>query len=444
MRLRSIVSLVALATACGPAALRAQAQSCELLSVPVPREANRVLTPRGEVIYISGPARFRCTGGIEIRSDSAVLDRAAGELRLVGQAHYRDPEKSLAGDWMTYLGREGRVLARGNVVLTDLRDGSVVTGSELEHLREGTGRPESVTNIFGRPRAVLRPRSEAAPPDTAPPFEVVADRLLLRGESSFRGDGSVEITRGGTRGFGRSAEYRRLEDHLVLEGAARIEGDEFQLFGERIEGFLQEETLREVIAEREASLLARELRVDAPYIRIFLVAGDFERLVARGVVSTRARAATDDFRLVADSIDARADGELLSLIIAVGDAYGERLLEAADAALPALIARDWLRGDTITGHFVEVEPAENGARREAVLDRLVSQAGTGPASSMYRLRDDEAPGGPPQVNYLLASTITLFMRDGEIRQVRAEGPIRGVHLQPQRRTAAAEEPEAEP
>jgi lipopolysaccharide export system protein LptA len=396
------------------------------------------------VIYISGPSRFRCTGGIEIRSDSAVLNRAAGELRLIGRAHYLDPEKSLAGDWMTYMGREGRVLARGNVVLTDIRDGSVVTGSELEHLREGAGRTESVTTIFGRPRAILQPRSGAAQPDTAPPFEVVADRLLLRGESSFRGEGSVEVVRGGTRGFGRSAEYRRLEDHLVLEGAARVEGEEFQLFGERIEGFLQEETLREVVAEREASLLARELRVDAPYIRIFMTAGNFERLVARGTAPVQARATTEDFRLVADSVDARADGELLSLIVAIGDAYGERLLEAADAALPALIARDWLRGDTITGHFVEVEPVEPGARRESVLDRLVSRAGADPASSMYRLRDDESPDGPPQVNYLLASSITLFMREGEIREVKADGPIRGVHLQPQRRPATAPDPEAEP
>jgi lipopolysaccharide export system protein LptA len=426
-------AVLGLSLAALPADARAQAvrQSCDLLPDPPVREANQVVTPLGEIVYISGPARFRCTGGVDVLADSVIFNRAAGELRLIGNAEYRDPEKTLSSDWLTYLGREGRLLGRGNVVLTDRTDGSIITGTEMEHLRSSPERPEAVTVVTGHPHAVLRPRGEAA--DTAPPFDVFADRLTLVGEISFQAEGNVRIVRGELRAFARRADYAPERDRLLLQGDARVEGDEFQLHGERIEALLDGERLREVYAETEASVLARELRVTAPRVRLYLLAGAFERLIARGGMDglPQAVATTPEFRLEADSIDALAPAERLREVIAIGAAYGERLEAARIAGLHPLVSRDWLRGDTIRGYFVDVPAQTEDAAPSSELERLVASAGADPASSLYRMPDERDPSGRPQVNYLLAATITLHLRSGEVRDVRATGPIRGVHLQPE-------------
>jgi len=56
---------------------------------------------------------------------------------------------------------------------------------------------------------------------------------------------------------------------------------------------------------------------------------------------------------------------------------------------------------------------------------------------MYRIVDDKKPQATPAISYLLAKRITVAFKDGEVREVSADGQIRGIHLQP-------EEPKAKP
>jgi hypothetical protein len=468
--------------------------TCELL--PGAREANRLVLGDGRaMVFISGPAEFVCPGGTTVKADSAVGVPDDGEFEFIGNVYYADTLKTLTTDWARYNRPDARLFARGNVVLTDKESGSVIRGPEMEYQRETPDRPEARAVVRGRPHATLyeRPKSREAAvastadtagaaadpvatlPDTLPvavdtqsvavaspppadggvvrpasPMEVDADRMEILGNRLFHAEGRVEIVRDSTRAWGESADYDQEAGTLVLVGEARVEGTEFTLSADRIDGRLLDGELHEVFARRQAVLTGEDLRVDAPDLRVYFDAGEVNRLVAvmDSSAGDRPVAVSREFTLVADSIDAIAPGQELERIVAVGSAYGERVADSLAAGLPEAVSRDWLRGDTITGYFTrEPLPEEKSAEPPAVegdtaktrstLERLVAVGPEGRARSLYRIREEGDATGRPSVNYLVANRITLVMRGGEVQSVEAEGPIEGIHLQPE--SAPAEE-----
>ncbi len=69
---------------------------------------------------------------------------------------------------------------------------------------------------------------------------------------------------------------------------------------------------------------------------------------------------------------------------------------------------------------------------ERVLERIVAEGTeSAPASSMYRIVDDKKPEATPSISYSLAKEITVSFRDGEVHEVKLEGGVRGIHLQPE-------------
>lgn len=551
------------------------ARDCEIIHADDLRAVDQGL--RTERLILRGQAHVQCGGGVVVRADSMVSHTATGRREFIGDVLFEDTVKSLTADRVDYEHTQGRLIARGHVVLTDLEDGSVVRdGSELEYFRATQFRPESRTIVRGRPHATLyearppggaatgtdaatRPirdtvaasepgepivagagadtagggagmRTPGAAGDTAagaPPLEIDADRMEILGEHRFRAIGDVEMERGETHGSAAEAEFDQLHGRFILVGDAMIEGETFTLTGKRIIARLDGEELREVRALEDAILLAEEMRVDAPELQIYFREGAVHRLIAvrlpdpaaestaaaappgGAVVAARpdsadasaqptGRAAAEppapkpagagrlaaadsaaggamtgpsapatvasvrtvgpqprvranDFWLVADSIDALAPGQRLERVVAVGNAYGERAADSLTARLPELIARDWLRGDTITGYFAVVPVADTTAagaapaaddtaaavggapadsvRERTVLERLVAVGLEGTAQSLYRIQEEGSESGP-SVNYLTANRIVLFLRDGEVTSVEADGPIEGYHLQP--------------
>lgn len=444
----------------------AQDQRCHLL--PGAREATRHVLPDGRsMVYVSGPAEFACPDGTTIVADSAIGETESGVLDLIGNVFYSDTLKTLTSDRLEYFREDGRLFARGNVVLTDRKTGSVITGAVLEHLLAGTWRPDAKTTVTGRPHAILYERSDSTPTpagdeitvaadSTAQPVEIDADRMEIWAETLFRADGDVVLVRGETQGFGDHMEFDQVDGRMLLVGSARIEGDAFSLVARRIEGYLVEDVLRDVVAERDAVLLAEELRVEAPWLRIFFEEGELHRLVATRAIpgseeanSTadplpQPRAIATEFWLAADSIDALAPAERLELVVAVGEAYAERIADVLEEGLPDVVARDWLRGDTITGYFVQQprrppvgvdEPVTEEETLETVLERLVAVGEEGRARSLYRIREEGGEGDAESrasINYLVANRITLLMRHGEVEDVEADGPIQGLHLEPKK------------
>jgi hypothetical protein len=278
--------------------------------------------------------------------------------------------------------------------------------------------------------------------------------MRLYGESRFVALGDVVMTRGETRGFGREGEFDHKRNTMLLTGTARLEGDGYTLSGDRIEAALDGERLREVTARRQAALQAEDLDLAAPELRIYFAAGEVERLIAVGeptasAPDSRPVVISRDLRLVADSIDALAPGQQMERVVAVGAAYAVRTPDSLDVGLPETIAHDWVAGDTITGYFTLKEvpdsvggagapgepaepddPADPGGERRATLERLVAIGEGGGARSLYRIREKGHEAEPPSANYLVANRIVLVLRDGEVKEVEADGPIEGMHLQP--------------
>ena len=450
MRARRGSLLGALLVLAGPGAAAAQARTCSLVQ---PADYAQITNARGESVwYFRDPVRLRCTGEVTLAADSAVYNRTQAAMELIGAVAYADSANRLTADWANYTGRLEQLLARGSVVLTDLRDGSVVTGQELQYLREMAGRPLSqVVMRGGRPRAVLReappqargPAPAVPPPgaDTAAPVEITADRLEFVGDSLFLARGRVEIRRGATTGASDSARYDEPSERLTLLGRGHVRDDRYRLEGERIDALVRGEVLREVRAEVRTSLLSDELTVRSERLRIGFEDGALDRLEAWNPLAMaaaadsaappaeRALAIADDFRLRADSIDAIADSGRVREVRAIGHGYGERHLDSLAVDVPAMVARDWIQGDTIIGHF-EDAPREEGADSvEVVLERVVVIGGAAPALSLYRM-EPAAEGERGAINFMKARRIVLFMIEGDVDRVEAEGPMDGVYLDP--------------
>jgi hypothetical protein len=202
--------------------------------------------------------------------------------------------------------------------------------------------------------------------------------------------------------------------------------------------------IEELTALRSARLDGTDITVEAPLIRLFFTNGEVQRLVAAGELvdaeaegarldpSTRAVATSADFRMTADSIDAIAPRQVLDRVVAVGNAYGERLGdEMADASVPAIAARDWLRGDTVIAVFAEAEQVEPDSAMASGMqvDHVIAVGVTERATSTYRVRDQANPDAEPGINYMLARRITIQLTDQGVETVMAEGDVQGMYLQ---------------
>lgn len=294
------------------------------------------------------------------------------------------------------------------------------------------------------------------PPDTVSrPYVVEGDRIFLQGDSYFLATGDVVIDRDSLLAYADTAEYDEVAERMLLRGSARIEGQSYELVGRTINIALPGGEMGDVRALREAVLIGDDLRLDAPLIQLFLVDGRMERLVAvplPGDPSTPPRTAADsadlarpvaeaeDFRLVADSVDVWAPGEVLQRIFAAGSARGESSSRDSlnVASLPETALRDWLEGDTVIATFARVEP-DPLLPPDTLADeyRLEELRAVGAARSLYRMLPSDSvtrPGiDPPAVHYVTGSAILIVMVAGEVDRMEVEGPTRGWHLEPERR-----------
>jgi hypothetical protein len=126
-------------------------------------------------------------------------------------------------------------------------------------------------------------------------------------------------------------------------------------------------------------------------------------------------------------------------VFAVGRARGERWGDTLqDRALPELIRNDWVQGDTIRAYFAEAPDTMADTTR--VLERIVALGA--PASSTYRLREQQGDRVEVSVNYLTAKMLDVTFKDGAVHKVLAEGEIRGIYLQPPARAQATAPPAA--
>ncbi|MEJ2217478.1 MAG: hypothetical protein P8099_12780 [Gemmatimonadota bacterium] len=291
--MRSWLWALLLLVLAGPLAAQATPRTCDTAE-----KANfrRIRNSRGEeTIFIQGPTRFVCTGGVEVRADSAVWRRTTGELELIRHVFYRDSTRTLSADWANFLGNTSTLFARGSVLLTDLESGSVVRGQQLEYEQQTQQRPMARAIVQGgRPHATLHPPADTTAPiagpgmrgrggasnDTTPPIQVDANWMEFLGTGLFRAKNDVVIVRGKTDAYADSAEFDQTGGRLSLRRQARVVDPQYRLAADSIDAYLTDNALRDVEAVGEVQLHSEDLQVTAPRLSIGFLGGQFEDMRA--------------------------------------------------------------------------------------------------------------------------------------------------------------------
>jgi lipopolysaccharide export system protein LptA len=334
-----------------PAGAAAQAGTCVLVSQQGPWTA--VGDPANRVISADGPLLVRCSGGEELRADSAVIYQNINEVHLFGQVDYQDPTRALTADRAIYSSVTGRLYATGNVVFTDKVKGSTLRGPELEYFRAMEGRPEPSAIAPGRPHLTITPRSEGSG-RRREPMEVDADRITTLGERHFTAEGNVVIESKQARSTANQAFWDATSERLELRGNARVDGEKYDLTAEYVESTLKDGEVQNVLARTNARLESERLTSTGPQLRLFFERDLLQRMVSGHAAegqdaNGRSVALAKGFRMEADSLEAISPDQELRQVIAIGTAKGEswdtlpapRRFAIADSA-----AADSARGDS--------------------------------------------------------------------------------------------------
>lgn len=403
--------------------VKLHAQSCELISS---RQFYSIGS--GEVVYVGSPV-FGCGNGTRITADSAIIVKASNRADFINNVRFTEPGRVLTSQYAQYLSNLRKLQAQGNVIVRDERDGSVLRAPSLDYFQQSNNEPQARVEIYsGRPHfTTFRTRANSNVVDTT---NVDSDRMQLIGQNTFRGWGAVVIKRGDLDARSGYAEFVQDSNRMKLTGQAVVISDSTTLKADTIDAVLANgDEFKDVFARKDASMVATNINVTSPRMRVTFDNGDVQRLIAVGgklaKAAAQAKAVSEDFTLTADSIDARTPNQKLDTVTAVGSAFAHRAPnDSADAKLPELIKQDWVRGENIVATFEDADTAR-------VLKRIVAKGG--PASSTYRLReaDKKNPNSTKlSINYLTAQTIDVRFKKGEVDKVSAKGQIRGMYLQP--------------
>ncbi|MEX2530323.1 MAG: hypothetical protein WD960_06075 [Gemmatimonadota bacterium] len=423
-----------------------------------------------------------CPDGTRLQSDSAIVYEQGRRAELIGNVRYETVDRLLESRFADYYEREARLMARGDVIFTDIDGGVEVRGETLIHLARGPQRPEEAITVTGGDPVALMPApgERQGDPDGSPGYEVRGNRLRFEGENFFWADGDAEVERGEIQAFADSLAFDRRAGQLFLNGNARVLG-EADMEGDRITLRLPGNILESVDIRGRGHLWTEELNLVADEIRITLADELIQHVVAvdrlpgpgqeNADEGPRPRAVTEDFSLEGDSLEVISPEQVLQTVYAVGSARGETHgrgsavevpggdvpapdpvdpEEEALEMVPSITDSDWIEGDEIRAHFrpaperedeVPVEdqegPAGEEPRAQYVLDRLEA---LGNARTLYRstpAEDTEEVGGnaaEPRwaISYVIASDILIYMANGELDRLEAREQVYGIQLEPER------------
>lgn len=446
----------------------------------------REISPGNLVQWVTR-ADLRCPNGLRIRADSAVVYGGSGRNELMGNVRFTTPERDLRADLADWYEQEGRLVARGRVVFGDLTQGTEVRGDTLNYLEARGNREEQVIVAGSRPSATLPadPRADGTPGE---PFRVTANRLRFQGERFFWGDGNVELRRDDLEAAADSLVYDREADLLILNGDARVQRGEVSATGGNLNLNFENDQLRRLAARNGGRVetgdytlsgveVTIELGENEEILTVLAEAGEVPEgggrleatLEGNGLFLKGRRVevedAEDGMRLLRATGQARAE--------ALGRGFGEaETVGAGESARTPGVGdgfdedgfpdRDWIQGEEILAWFEPAPEGEGAGEGEGVREaeegwRLVRLESTGNAAALYRSPPDEEettdPSAPPattdpdegvteaddapldtrarwSITYILADRIVLFLEEGEVRFLEAEGNVRGQQLEP--------------
>lgn len=387
--------------------------------------ANLVEQPSGQSLMVLGRGVVvSCAGqNNRISADSAQFSEDRGELLLIGSVHYTEPQIDITAQRMTYYRGEDRLNAVGSVVAT-MSNGSIMRAPAADYYRAVVGRPIARTIATGRPQLSLVDTEAGA---AAEPVIVLADQIVLVGDSVVYASRRVEITRTSVRANSDSAfvDTGREFVRLMLAPVVTGQGDRpFTLRGEVIDLFSRERQLERVLATPSGHVVSGDLELLADSIDLRLASEQLQVAYAWG--PGRARATSPERDITADSIYVSTPNQRLREMHAVGDAFANSI---PDSATVTSSERDWISGDTIVARF---DSASAGDTSRALPRDLIA---TGNARSFYQFGNPEGVRDRPTMNYVRGRVIAIAFADGEVRTVTVTDQAAGVYLEAESLTA---------
>ncbi|MDH4132706.1 MAG: hypothetical protein OEV95_12970, partial [Gemmatimonadota bacterium] len=351
--------------------------------------------------YAGGFVQLSCVGTrIVMQSDSLVYFGRGRNTQAVfiGHVRYRDSTITMDAERGTYFRNGERWEARGNVVTTNLVNGSTMKGPSLDYHRAIPGiRDTAEAYAIGRPTINSYPQDAAG--ERGEPYVVVADRVRLKGNDRMWAGGRVTIDR---------SDFSAKGDSLYLDSGEGQEGqlvgtpsmrglgrDSFELTGTRIGLALDGAAITYVTAFGDGHAVSADLDLVADTIGLDLENEQLVQTLAWGD-KIRPRGVTATHELRGDSLAFDTPDQQLRAIRSFTGAWvgGEADRVGGE--------RDWIAGDTIAVSLVPWDSA--GTERTAV--ELVDARGS--ARSYYRV----AGGGGPlsSINYSRGDQIIVRMK----------------------------------
>ncbi len=289
--------------------------ACTLTWTPIAPGA-RLLSlregPEAHVSHVSGRMLWTC-GNATMEADSTVKYDAARRVDLIGNVVYRDSIRTLRSRFLTYYEIQDLVIAREQVELVRLVDGSTLVGPRVEFLRAVSG-VDAQTTATGRPHMTFYPEGD----EPGEPFEVDADRAHFAGEEEARAYGDVVISRSDLRAEADSAYLTRDDGVGILWGSPWVEAEAIRLEGDTIRFRSEDEELREVQALGTAYAVGEAFEVRSERIDVALEAREVEMVWSYG--EGLSEALSGDHRLYGDSLRFALHASQIDTAFAVGEA----------------------------------------------------------------------------------------------------------------------------
>lgn len=422
MKLRAAVL-----AACCATPLTAHAQDrerCELLPGPN-TTMTRVATPGGQGnTFMGRGVNVRCPkSDLTLRSDSLESYGDEGRLFLLGNVHYDEPRLNLTSDYLTYFQRDERAVAQGNVNAR-LPDSSTLRGPLAEYFRVIPGRrPATRLTASGRPTITLVQKDSAG--IKPPPTVVVANNVLMVGDSLVYAGGQVIVTREDVVARGDSMNLDSEREITVMMRSPSISGRRqdkpFTLSGIRIELTGRARKLNRVLAKGNAKAVSSDMTLVSDTIDLRVAKDLLQRAIAWG--PSRADASSASQRILSDSIDVLMPDQRVREMHAVRKALAEGKPDSTRFRADTL---DWMRGDTIVARF-DTTAVPGDTARAARLRELIA---VGNARSYYHLAPADTTVRQPAINYVSGREIVVAFENQRVAKVTVVNQAAGVYLEP--------------
>jgi hypothetical protein len=399
-------------------------RSCDLDLQNTPGTAMTIREdPSGNrTTFLSHGVIAHCIGqGNTLTADSAEYYQAEGRLYLVGNVHYTEPRATVTSRTMTYYQTDNHLHAEGDVV-TVMSNGNTMHGPSADYYRSMPQRPLARMIAIGRPTVTVVQRDTTGrgrPPDTA---HVVANQIVMEGDSLVYASGRVQITRPDLLATGDSAFMDSGKDFAKLMRGPSVKGigaRTFTLTGEVIDVFSRNRQLERVVATPTGHALSQDLELVADSIDLRVTTNRLQRAMAWG--KTRAHAISPEREIVADSIDAIMPDQHVREVRALRKAYAESLPDSGVVSKQ----RDWMSGDTIIARFDSLPPTDTSSK-----PRVRQIVALGDARSFYQMKNSKGPADEPSVNYVRGRVIEINFEDRKVATVTVIDKAAGVMIEP--------------